>query len=201
MTTPGCHSCDGVRPEARPQAELAPEVSGALDRLDELVQGFAQDAEPAVRDDVFDMLRCVDTVHRWGLRRIAAMLKEAGLTEPAVVAPEVRLLFELYQLGEDGERARAGSVVDALRSDVERDGGNLELLEAEEGVVTVRLSGAGQRSRPALRTVVEETLTAQLGDLVRVKVVQDLPVVPTTLVSRRQERPAPGGSRRDNRPW
>ncbi|MDP8929831.1 MAG: NifU family protein, partial [Actinomycetota bacterium] len=201
VITPGRDTCDGLDPQAQPRAELAAEISRAVDRLDDLVQVFMQHPEPAVRDDVFDMLRCVDTVHRWGLRRIAAMLEEAGLTQPAVDTPEIRLLFELYQLGEDGQRARAGSVVDALRSDVASHGRHLELLEAEEGVVTVRLSGAGHRAEPALRAVVEEALTAQLGDLVRVKVVEDLPVLPPTPVSPQpQQRPA-HGSRRGRPPW
>lgn len=193
MTAPGGRASEGIGQETLPQGELSPEIADALKRLDDLVQAFERHPEPTVREDVFDLLRSVDSIHRCGLRRIVGVLKEAGLVESVLHAPEVRLLVELYQLGEGGEQARVGSVLDALRPYVQSHGGHLELLEVEAGLVKLRLHGACHGSKPALRDVVEQALRAHIGDVVRVQLVEELPVLPLTPIPvpvRPGERPA-----------
>ncbi len=157
---------------------VSPQVAAALDRLDQLVQEFEQQADPDVRERVFEMLRCVDAVHRQGLRSLVAVLKEAGVLQRALDEADVVLLFELYQLDEGGERARADGVLDSVRPYIESHGGRLEVVEARDGVVTVRLSGACQGcsgSAATLRQVVEETLRAELSDFARVEVLDATP--------------------------
>src|ERR687886_382252 len=94
---------------------LPPQVAGALERLDDLVQSFEQHPAPVVRQGAVDLLQCVDAIHRAGLRRLAQVLKAAELLERALAHPEVRLLFDLYDLGEGAERARADAVLDCVR--------------------------------------------------------------------------------------
>ncbi len=197
MTATG-RASDGIRDVAPPQPELPPELARAIERLDELVQAFEQHPEPTLREDVFDMLHCVDTIHRVALRRIFRLLTEAGLLDSALDVPEVRMLLELYQLDQDGEQTRVRSVLDALSPYVESEGGRLQLLEAEGEVTRVRVSAAWRGSKQALRALVEESLQAQLGDVVRVEFVEELPLLPAArpVPRRRGEHPAPEGSRR-----
>ena len=165
------HPADG---ETRRRGELPAQLASALERLDQLIQTFEQHPDPVVGERVFEMLRCVDAVHRWGLRELARLVKDAGLLPQALEVPEVRLLSDLYGLEEGGERDRADAVLDAVRPYIGSHGGRLEVVEAEAGVVKVRLSGTCRGcagSTATLRQVVEETLRAELVDFVRLEVV------------------------------
>jgi Fe-S cluster biogenesis protein NfuA len=162
----------------RPEDGLPPEVLGALERLDQLVQEFEQHPAPAVQERVFELLQCVDAVHRAGLRRLGALLEETGLRQRALADPEARLLFDLYDLGEGGERQRAEAVLATVRPYVESHGGSLEVLEAEAGVVKVRLwdgCTSGQGSAATLREAVEHALCDGLPDFVRMEVLEAPP--------------------------
>ena len=159
----------------RPEDGLPPEVLGALERLDELVKRFEEHPEPAVQERVFELLQCVDAVHRAGLRRLGELLKVAGLQRRALDDPEVRLLFELYELGEGGECQRAEAVLATVRPYIESHGGSMEVVEAEAGVVKVCLSGActGRHGSAAtLRHVIEQTLRDGLPGFIRMEVLE-----------------------------
>lgn len=164
--------------EPEVENELPAELTVALDRLDDLVAAFEQHPDEIVQAHAFELLRCVDAVHRAGLQRIADLLRIAGLERRAVEDPEVRLLFDLYDLGEGGASARADAVLQSVRPYIESHGGRLEIVEAEAGVVTVRLSGACQGcsgSAATLRHVVEQALREGLPDFVRMEVVGAVP--------------------------
>src|SRR5262249_14215389 len=77
-------------------------------RLDELVQRFEAHPDPAVQACAFELLQCVDAVHRAAMGRLAGLLAEAGLAERALADPAVALLFELYGLAGDRPPAHAG---------------------------------------------------------------------------------------------
>jgi hypothetical protein len=80
---------------------LPPELAEAAMRVDELVRLFEDHPDPLVRDQVVALLQAVDALHRAGLRRVADLLQAAGLERRALDDPEVRLLYTLYDLGED----------------------------------------------------------------------------------------------------
>jgi hypothetical protein len=82
-----------------PERSLPEEVAAALHHLDELVQMFEQHADAEVRERVFELLQCVDAVHRAGLTRLHALVALAGLEQRALADPEAALLLELYELG------------------------------------------------------------------------------------------------------
>ena len=84
-----------------------PELMAAVERLDDLLQEFDQHPQVAVRARAFELLQCVDAVHRPGLGRLAQLLASVELSERAIEEPEVRLLFELYDLVEGGDGAPA----------------------------------------------------------------------------------------------
>jgi hypothetical protein len=71
---------------------------------------------PRCKSGAFELLQCIDTMHRAGLRSLNELLRRAGLQRTAVNDPEVRLLFDLYDPGEGGDRSRAEAVVESLRS-------------------------------------------------------------------------------------
>jgi nitrite reductase/ring-hydroxylating ferredoxin subunit/Fe-S cluster biogenesis protein NfuA len=153
---------------------LPPETAEALDRLDALVQAFEDQPDENVRDAVFDLLRAVDVVHRQPLAAVAALLQRSGLSPRALADRRIALLFDLYDLGEGGERRRADGVLDGVRPYIESHGGKLDVLDAEAGVVTVRLAGACagcQGSTATLKHVVEDALRTGLDDFVRLEVV------------------------------
>ena len=87
-------------PDASRPGELDPALSTAVDRLAFLVQSFEDDQDAAVRERAVHLLKAVDTVHRIGLTRLAAVLDARGgpALEQAMADPAIRLLFELYDL-------------------------------------------------------------------------------------------------------
>lgn len=159
-----------MEPEPLPE-RLAVE----LDRLTDMIAGFEADPDEALQARVFGLLRSIDHVHRAGLRRLGELLKVAGLQARALDDPEVKLLFDLYDLGEGGERQRAEAVLAAVTPYIESHGGSLTVVEAEGGVVRVGLSGACsgcQGSSATLRHVVEGALRDGLPDFERLEVVE-----------------------------
>ena len=99
--------------------ELPEDVAAAVQRLDELVKSFEEHPDPAVQERAFELLQCVDSMHRAGLRRLNDLLKTVGLQRRAIDDPEVRLLFDLYDLGEGGVQSRAEAVVESMRPSME----------------------------------------------------------------------------------
>lgn len=72
-----------------------------LDQLDELVTVFEEHADPAVQEQATALLGAVDMVHREGLTRLAARLREVGgeeLFHQVASEPVVEVLFGLYGL-------------------------------------------------------------------------------------------------------
>ena len=160
-------------PEAGPDLALPALLADAAERLVELASTLEEHPEPAVREQTVELLRAVDVVHRAGLRRLGALLRKAGLERRALEDPEVELLFELYDLTPDGERRRVEAVLDAVRPYVESHGGQLVVVAADWGVVTIRLGGACsgcQGSTATLRHLVEGTLRSGLPDFERLEV-------------------------------
>jgi 3-phenylpropionate/trans-cinnamate dioxygenase ferredoxin subunit len=154
---------------------LPPEIGEAVDRIADLVAGFEAETDEDLQARVFDLLRSIDLVHRAGLHRLAELLRAAGLEARAIDDPEVKLLFDLYDLGEGGERERAEAVLAAVAPYIESHGGKLSVVEAEAGVVRVQLSGACsgcQGSSATLHHVVEGALRDGLSDFVSMEVIE-----------------------------
>ena len=166
---------------SEPDATLPPEVARAAERLDELVKRFEEHPDPTVQERVFELLQCVDSLHRVGLRRLNELLKVAGLQQRAVDDPEVRLLFDLYDLGEGGDRLRVEAVVESLRPSLAALGARLEVLDADATSAEVRLSTAPSCSTAELRSSLEQALRDGLPGVERVTVL-DAPTPNGTFV-------------------
>lgn len=151
------------------------DVGDAVDRIADLVAGFEAETDEALQTRVFDLLRSIDLVHRAGLRRVDELLKAAGLQARALDDPEVKLLYDMYELGEGGEQQRAEAVLASVSPYIESHGGQLSVVDAEAGVIRVQLAGACsscQGSTATLRHVVEGALRDGLSGFVRMEVVE-----------------------------
>lgn len=98
------------------------------------------------------LLELIDAIHRPALELILSGYHEHPIAQ-AVLA--------MYDLVEIDERVRVEEALDEIRPYVESHGGEVELLEIDEGVVHVRMSGACQGcagSAITLRRGIEQTL-------------------------------------------
>ncbi len=82
---------------------LPNELAAAAMRVDELVRHFEEYPDPLVREPAIELLQRIDALHRVGLRRLAELLRAAGLERRALDDPEVHLLYTLYDLFEVDE--------------------------------------------------------------------------------------------------
>jgi nitrite reductase/ring-hydroxylating ferredoxin subunit len=134
---------EGIPPPiavAAEENELPPAVAAAVARLDRLVKRFEEHPDPVVKDLVFELLSAVDGVHRVGLRRLNELLKVAGLQHRATDDPEVRLLFDLYDLGEGGDEARCAAIVESVKPGLDAMGVQIELVASTATTIHVRLT-------------------------------------------------------------
>lgn len=123
------------------------EYQAAGGQLDTLVQAFEELPFPEVREMAFDMLRAVDTLHREALQRLVAFLHAHGqgeILDHAAEDPIIRTLLLLYDLVPSEERTQAEAALDLVRPYIQSHGGVIDVLQVEDGVVHVRLSGACQ---------------------------------------------------------
>ncbi len=147
-----------------------------MHRLDDLVRTFEEHPEPHVQHGLIEALRAVDVLHRGALLTLRALLDERGLTDEAFADAHIALLFDLYTEQDDDEQdeqSRAEAVVASVRPYVEARGGRLEVVAADDGVVTIRLLGACSScsgSSATLQAYVEDALRAGLPEFVRMDV-------------------------------
>ena len=81
-----------------------------LDHADTLVRELEQVPYPNVKEQVFELLAAIDTIHREALRRLVRLFKE-GVLETVVTDPAIHTLMELYDLlprgAKEGDEQRA----------------------------------------------------------------------------------------------
>ena len=128
----------------------------------ELIAELEQEPDD-VRQRVFALLDGVDTLHRAALTRLVAVLQTPGAAlawERATSDPLIRAVLRLYDLLPETEHEQVIDILSAIRADIERGGGALELVEALDGVVTVRVSTGSERGSPTTATLLRTIETA-----------------------------------------
>jgi Fe-S cluster biogenesis protein NfuA/nitrite reductase/ring-hydroxylating ferredoxin subunit len=105
------------------------EFDKAVAELDALVQTLEREGD----ERALLLLELVDAIHRPALELIAR-----GETEH----PIARALLSMYDLVPVDERILVEEALDEVRPYIESHGGSVELLDVEEDVVRVRMSGA-----------------------------------------------------------
>ena len=120
----------------------------ALAELDTLVATLERDGD----ERALELLQLIDAIHRPALELIAR-----GELEH----PTARALLTMYDLAPVDDRIQVEEALDQVRPYIESHGGAVELLDVEEGVVHLRLSGACvgcAGSAMTLRRGIEEVL-------------------------------------------
>ncbi len=105
------------------------EFDQAIAELDTLVATLERDGD----ERALMLLELIDAIHRPGLELIVA-----GELEH----PIARALLTMYDLAPLEERIQVEEALDEIRPYIESHGGELELLDVQDGVVHVRMSGA-----------------------------------------------------------
>ena len=124
------------------------EFDKAVAELDTLIDTLERDGD----ERALMLLQLIDAVHRPGLELIVAGDHEH---------PVAQALLSMYDLVPVDEQIEVEEALDEIRPYIESHGGGLELLDVEDGVVHVRMSGSCNGcagSAITLRRGVEEIL-------------------------------------------
>lgn len=115
------------------------ELDQLLSRLEELLAEI-ETFDDETRDLVFELLDGIDALHRTALARLADALGPQTL-ERLRSEEAVAWLLDAYALGVD-QKAVADEALEDIRPYIHSHGGNVEVLDVDQGVVRLRMAGA-----------------------------------------------------------
>lgn len=144
----------------QPGSELPHEFQHLLEWVGSGIERMEGIRDERTREEVFALLEGIDVLHRQALARLLELGGRA-LSERASEDPVVRTLLQMYDLPEKDERAQVESALEEVYPYFHSHGGRLEVLDVEDGVVRVRLSGSCEGcpgTASTLNRVVEEAL-------------------------------------------
>lgn len=144
-----------------------------LTRLEQLVGDIEHLDEP-VKEQVFELLDGIDTMHRVALRRLAERLDPPTL-ERIREDGAVAWLLDAYGAGVD-ERGLADHALESIRPYIHSHGGKVEVLSAEGGIVRLKMSGACAgctASAITLKEGIEEALRDNFPGFLTIDVEED----------------------------
>lgn len=147
-----------------------------LERIGELM-ATVEEADPAVRDPVLEVLDYLEAWHREGITRLATAIPGEAL-ESAREDPVVAHLLDTYlDEGDEDSTADPEAVVhealEEIRPYVHSHGGEMELVAVSNGVVTLRLMGSCQgcpSSEVTLTQGIEQALRERWPGFRRIEV-------------------------------
>lgn len=128
------------------------EFDQAVAQLGTLVETLEREGD----ERALVLLQLMDAVHRPGLELIA----QGDLEHPIATA-----LLSMYDLAPVDQRIEAEEALDEVRPYIESHGGALELVDVEDGVISVRMAGSCHgcaASAMTLRRGIEEKLRERL---------------------------------------
>jgi Fe-S cluster biogenesis protein NfuA len=139
---------------------VSAEFRERLNRVESLVGALEGCADPAAREAARDLVRTLLNLHAAGLGRILDVAgRESALVDRLANDALVSSLLLLHGLHPHPAAER----VDRARPRLRSMGGEVELVDATEDTVRLRVHG---ESSPALRTVLEEVVTEAAPDAV-----------------------------------
>lgn len=150
------------------------ELDDLLDRLEALLTEVEAFDELA-RQQVLELLDGIDALHRMALSRLGAELGERQVATLRDRHPAIAWLFDAYGVGVD-QRAAAQAALDPVRGYIESHGGDVQILDVRDGVVSLRMSGACSgctASAVTLREGIEEALRDGFPGFVAVEALAD----------------------------
>ncbi len=142
------------------------------------VRGLPDDA----RRRALALKSAVEEVHKVGLTKIVRALKAdprgKEILFELVDDPAVRMLFAMHGLIRADLRTRAERVVEMVRPQIQSHGGDVTLIDIQDGIALVRLSGSCtgcSMSAVTLRNTVEEALKEQCPEIIEVRQLPEEP--------------------------
>lgn len=151
-------------------------LAAKVDQAAAAVRGLPEDA----RRRAWALKAAVEEVHKLGLTKIVRALKADPRGKEILFAlvddPAVRMLLAMHGLIRTDLRTRAEQALAMVRPHIQAHGGDVMLLDVQEGIVHVRLSGACTGCSMAavtLRATVEEALKEQCPEITEVRSVAE----------------------------
>lgn len=111
-----------------------------LDRMESMLEAV-EELPPADRDNVLALLDAIDHFHRLALGHLGRALGPSTVEHLRDVHPSIAWLWEAYGVGLD-DRASAERAMEDIRPYIQSHGGEVDVLDVEDGIVHVRLSGS-----------------------------------------------------------
>lgn len=134
--------------------------------LDQILEELVETADPEVARGLVELVDGLQRVHGEGLRRAAELLaRDADLLEEALSDPAVSNLFYLYDLALVDAEERVRDALASARVMARSHGGELELVEVDDGFVRLRIEWSHEtvaREPETLREGVEWALRERL---------------------------------------
>lgn len=155
-------------------------------RVDEAVRRIAT-LEGQARKTAEEVKAAVEAVHRAGLMTIVRRMRQderaSKLLFELADDPVVHLLLSLHGIIRPDLMIEARQVLDGVRPSLQSHGGDVELVQVDDGVAYVRLQGACNGCSMAsvtMRKGVEEALVSSIPAITSVEVLPNEPA--TTLI-------------------
>lgn len=150
------------------------ELHELSERLDTILEGIQERAEPEVVQAVAELMEGLQRVHGEGLRRLAELLIERPeLFERALDEPVVSNLFFLYDLAVVDPEERVREALESARVMAASHGGSLDVVDVEEGRVRLRVDWSHDsvsREAETLRKGIEWALRERLPGFRQVEI-------------------------------
>ncbi len=154
------------------------ELQLRLQRIGGLVQEIESIADPGLQASTKELVQLIMEFHGAGLDRALEIIANTGDPGVHLIAalgrdPLVSSLLILYGLHPDDLENRVERAVEQVRPKVQRNGGEVDLLGIQDGIVRLRLGLGGHTctSGAAIQSSVEEALYAAAPDIASIEVV------------------------------
>jgi hypothetical protein len=147
-------------------------------RIDELIAALAALEDTGARDIAQALLQVVLELHASGLARLAEIVTDADGADGPIVErlmqdKQVSALLLLHGLHPQDLGSRVRHAVEGLRAPLGAQGVRIELIDAREEVVRVRLAGVltGKHVTPAdIQNDIERAIFEQAPDVARIEI-------------------------------
>lgn len=150
------------------------ELEELLERMEQLL-ATVDELDESARETVLELLNGIDTLHRAAVGRLAETVDPATAERLAASDPAVAWLLDAYGVGAD-QRAAAESALDTVRPYIHSHGGRVDVLDASDGVVRLRMAGscAGcSASTVTLNETIEQALRDKVPGFARTEVEEE----------------------------
>ena len=134
-------------------------------RVEALLGEIEHVADPKVRAEVFELVQGLMELHGAGLEQLMELVAQSGasLTDQIARAPMVASLLLLHGLHPLDLETRVRRALDQVQPYLQSHGGSVELLNASDGTVTLRLAGSC-RSCPSSTATLKQTIEQAIYD-------------------------------------